>query len=84
VTELTDAERAVLQLADSGLQLGAMANAIRDLGFSSDTAYAAALNELIGTEKAEREFPVLVHRLRRLRRSSVAFRRRFDYEQGAS
>lgn len=65
--ELSDPERAVLELADSGLSGGAFWNATRRLGYDGVIAYWRHLNVLLGTERAEAAFPGLVHRLRRLR-----------------
>lgn len=71
---LTDQERAALQLADRGLQGGALVNAVRELGYGGQVGYWRALNALVDTEKAEAAYPVLVHRLRRLRARRVAVR----------
>lgn len=73
---LTEQEQAVLQLAESGLRGGLLANAVRELGMTQ-TGYAAALNALIDTEKALAAYPGLVNRLRRLRASQVSSRRRW-------
>ena len=69
---LADDEVAVLELADRGLQGGALANAIRGLGYPHDVAYYRKLNWLLDTPKAVRQYPVLVNRLRRIRESRTA------------
>lgn len=73
---LTEEEEAVLQLADRDLQGGPLLNALRTLSLT-ETTFSAALNRLIDTQKAEAAYPMLVHRLRRLRASRVAVRRRW-------
>lgn len=72
--ELTDQERAVLQLADSGREGGSFLNGVRDLGYQGETAYWRVLNALIETEKALAAYPLLVGRLRRLRAGRTARR----------
>ncbi len=72
--DLTSAERAVLQLADSGLQGGAFHNAVIELGYTGQITYWKDLNALIETERALAAYPVLVNRLRRLRTARRAGR----------
>jgi hypothetical protein len=77
VSDLTDDERAVLQLVDSGKQGGPLVNAIRELGYSSPEKFFQALNALLPTERAEAAYPGLVHRLRRLQAAQA--RRRYRW-----
>lgn len=74
---LTGQEEAVLQLADSGLRGGLLLNAVRQLGLT-DTTFSAMLNGLIDRQEAEAAYPVLVHRMRRLRARYAGRRRRWD------
>lgn len=76
MTELTGDDLVVLQLAGRGLAAGPLANAIRDAGFTSDIAYYRKLHWLLEQEAALKAYPVLVNRLRRLRDSRSAARRR--------
>lgn len=72
---LDDDEIAILQVADLGLSRGELANAIRGLELS-ETAYFRRLNWLLDTARAAKQYPGLINRLRRLRESRSAARRR--------
>lgn len=74
MVELTDTDRAVLELAGRGLAPGLMANAIAGLEIAEFRFYQL-LNQLLDTQAAEAAYPVLVHRLRRLRAIRCAARR---------
>ena len=64
---VTDLERAVLALEARDWRLpGAKEQAIRDELGLSPVRYYQVLTRLIWTEAAEAEWPVLVHRLRRI------------------
>ena len=71
---LSEGELAVLRLADRGLSGGELTNAIRDLGHS-EVGFFRKLNWLLDTERALAAHPVLVNRLRRIRRDRSAVRR---------
>jgi len=68
VAELSEADRAVLELAAraarTGLRPGQMENLIRDLGMG-EIAYYARLRRLLETQEALAAFPGSVPRLRR-------------------
>lgn len=60
-------DRVLLTIAGSGLRVGWLEAEFMDrIGLTAIRAWQR-INRLIDTQEAEAEFPVLVHRLRRLR-----------------